>query len=518
MKKARLEKSYWGYIFIIPFFVTYLIFATYPLALTFYQSLTDRQTFEFRGIREIPASLAEDGSGRIIVAGEALELLTDEQGDYVMLPMDVPSREPRRAEIILGDERQVTAVAFMDGEEFVGFNNFYRSRFIEFESFTQIPVTLVEGFMGVPDSLRLGPGRNLRIRPADETFDSEYVLLTPLFGFEHVLRDEQIMTITRNDDGTIYISSTNVVMFQDDVHQIFIDYADNREYIILDDGSERDIVRTGDGEIRVGSLQVNGVFGITNYRNAFFNTPLLWIMGFVPQIALALLLAAWFTDTKLRAKGQSFFKTVFYMPNMMTAATISALFLSFVGAGGIIHQLALAIGYIETAADPITSEWFTRALIAFINTWMWFGNTMIIMIAGINSISLSLFEAARIDGANSRKIFWHITVPMIKPILTFTFIQSLVGGLQMFDIPALLAGATYTNLHEGAMTTIMTSIQQVAFEGNYAMGLASAMSVVLFLITAVFGSVIFVLMRDRSDEKWLKQQAKQQKHANGGKK
>jgi multiple sugar transport system permease protein len=131
-------------------------------------------------------------------------------------------------------------------------------------------------------------------------------------------------------------------------------------------------------------------------------------MGFIPQMAIALLFASWFTNVKLRIRGQGFFKVVFYMPNIMTAATIGALYLAFINGGGIIHQIAVSAGYIESN-EVLRDIWFTRGSIASINAWMWFGNSMIILMAAINSINVSLFEAARIDGANTTKIFWKVT-------------------------------------------------------------------------------------------------------------
>ena len=73
----------------------------------------------------------------------------------------------------------------------------------------------------------------------------------------------------------------------------------------------------------------------------------------------------------------------------------------------------------------------------FIQTWMWFGNTMIMLMSGIQGINPSLFEAASIDGATSGQVFRKITLPLLSPILAYTLVTSMIGGLQMFDIPYL---------------------------------------------------------------------------------
>jgi ABC-type sugar transport system permease subunit len=69
---------------------------------------------------------------------------------------------------------------------------------------------------------------------------------------------------------------------------------------------------------------------------------------------------------------------------------------------------------------------------------MWFGNTTILLMAGIMGIDSSIFEAAQIDGASSWQTFWHVTLPSIKPILVYVLLTSLIGGIQMFDVPQIL--------------------------------------------------------------------------------
>ena len=78
-----------------------------------------------------------------------------------------------------------------------------------------------------------------------------------------------------------------------------------------------------------------------------------------------------------------------------------------------------------------------QGVVIFIQTWMWYGYTMIILISGVLGISLEIFEAAEVDGANGWQTFWYITIPNIRTILLFTLVTSLIGGLNMFDIPKL---------------------------------------------------------------------------------
>lgn len=245
---------------------------------------------------------------------------------------------------------------------------------------------------------------------------------------------------------------------------------------------------------------------------AFGNTWIMWIMNFIPQILLALLLAKWFTDPHLRIRGQGAVKIMVYMPNIITAASIAVLFYSLMAyPQGPFNAMLARLGVIDRAAylNPGTtatvavnfleSGKYTRAAIAFINFWMWYGNTMIIFIAGILGISPSLYEAAEVDGASGGQSFRFITLPLIRPIMLYTLVTSLIGGMQMYDIPALM-------LQQGspakAMTqTSMMYIMELIFDGTRDYGRGAAVSVLLFIVTGILSLTLFFLMRDRDSRK-----------------
>ena len=102
-----------------------------------------------------------------------------------------------------------------------------------------------------------------------------------------------------------------------------------------------------------------------------------------------------------------------------------------------------ASGILPEAMHYLQNPTITRAIVIFIQWWMWFGQTIIILMAGMTAISLSLYESAMVDGANAWQMFRRITVPLLKPILIYIFVTSLVGGMQMFDIPYLLDGRSW---------------------------------------------------------------------------
>lgn len=250
-----------------------------------------------------------------------------------------------------------------------------------------------------------------------------------------------------------------------------------------------------------GLTQIGPTFvGLENYKTILFNTDLpkyayntllIWIVGFIPQIVIAMLLALLFTNARLKLRFTGFFKTVIYMPNLIMASAFSMLFWALFSDIGPVNNLLVAMGY-----EPI--NFFqningTRGLIALMNFLMWFGNTTILLMSGVMGIDGSILEAAQIDGASPWKTFWHVTLPSIKPIVVYVFLTSLIGGIQMFDVPQIL-----TNGSGGPDRTSMTMIMYLnkhLFSKNY--GLAGALSVILFIITAIFSFIIYRNLMER---------------------
>lgn len=217
------------------------------------------------------------------------------------------------------------------------------------------------------------------------------------------------------------------------------------------------------------------------------NTLIMWVMGFVPQILVSLLLASWFSNPSLRLKGQGFFKTVIYLPNLIMASAFAMLFFTLFSDGGPVNSILIQMGIRQEPFKFFASVWGTRSLVAFMNFVMWFGNTTILLMAGMMGIDTSLFEAAQVDGATSRQIFVRITLPLLKPILVYVMITSLIGGLQMFDVPQILTNGSGEPMRS-SMTLIMY-LNKHLFSKNY--GMAGALSVLLFIVTGILSLIVF---------------------------
>ena len=203
---------------------------------------------------------------------------------------------------------------------------------------------------------------------------------------------------------------------------------------------------------RSGLTQIGPNFvGLANYAKLFQdgdiwiyfkNTMIMWVMGFIPQILVSLLLAAWFSNPSLRLKGQRFFKTVIYLPNLIMASAFAMLFFTLFADGGPINAMLMQSGILKQAYSFFSHAWSARTLVAVLNFLMWFGNTTILLMAGMMGIDSSLYEAAEVDGATSSQIFRKITLPLLRPILIYVMITSLIGGMQMFDVPQILTNGT----------------------------------------------------------------------------
>ena len=255
--------------------------------------------------------------------------------------------------------------------------------------------------------------------------------------------------------------------------------------------------------------------GLKNYASMlaevpkyFANTIIMWLMGFLPQIIISLLLASWVTDLRLRLKFQGFFKTVIYMPNLIMASAFAMLFFTLFSdtANGPINSILLNLGLIAEPIRWMTNVWSARGLVGLMNFLMWFGNTTIILMAAIMGVDPGLYEAAELDGASSRQMFWKITMPLIKPMLVYTLITSLIGGLQMFDVPQVLTNGKGTP--NNSTTTIVMYLNQHLYSKNY--GTAGAISVLMFLICGVLCVLVYATLT-RQDDGLTKAQRKARK-------
>lgn len=233
-----------------------------------------------------------------------------------------------------------------------------------------------------------------------------------------------------------------------------------------------------------------------SFRQALANTFIIWILNFIPQIFMALLLTAWFTSRRNKMRGKGLFKVLFYLPNIITAASIAILFFALFGYPvGPVNSLLLKLGIVEEPVYFLISKTSARLIVAFIQFWMWYGYTMIILTSGVLGINPEIFEAAEIDGTTGLQTFLYITLPNLKTILLYVLITSMIGGLNMFDIPKMFMQGGPDN----ATLTTSVFIYNQAFSGSYLYNRAAAASMIMFVIIAIFSGLLFFVMRDKSE-------------------
>ncbi len=235
--------------------------------------------------------------------------------------------------------------------------------------------------------------------------------------------------------------------------------------------------------------------GLANYKRvildkffwiSLWNTVRIWIVNIVLQLGLAFLLMMVFSDMKYKIQGLAAFRIIYYLPNLIAATSVAFLFATLLdwryGTFNImINSICKLFGANYNPVDWLGDSAYAGHTIAVIQAWMWFGNSFIMLMAGVQGISKDYFEAAAIDGAGRWTIFGKITIPLLKPIMMYVAITSLIGGLQMFDLPFLMsnkASASYNSLQ-----TVMMYLYKFGFTaGTVQTGYASAVAYMLFLI------------------------------------
>lgn len=240
------------------------------------------------------------------------------------------------------------------------------------------------------------------------------------------------------------------------------------------------------------------------------NTIIMWLGNFIPQIIVSLVLAAWLSDSKIKLRATGAYKIIIYLPSVVTAASVSVLFNALFSKYGPITKTLVSWGILDKNFDFMLSTAGTRGLISMILFWMWFGNTTLLLISGVLGIDPSIYEAADIDGANTVQKFFKITLPLLKPILMYVLITSSIGGLQMYDIPALFnrSKTGFIGLPDDTSTTLTMYIMRLYTSD---VGKAAAVSVFLFIITLVISLVFFATLGDKEAKKLEKERKRRLK-------
>ena len=245
----------------------------------------------------------------------------------------------------------------------------------------------------------------------------------------------------------------------------------------------------------IGMKNFERLFADDFFLTAVRNTWLIWLLNFIPQIGVALLLSVWFTNTRLKIKAVGVWRALFFLPNLLIPVSVAALYFSLFSYYGPVNQFMVRNGLLPEAMHYLQDGTITRSIVVFIQWWTWFGQTVIIVMAGMTAIPLPLYEAAMVDGATSTQMFWRITVPLLRPILIFIFVTSLVGGMQIFDIPYLLTDGRGAPNNSILTNNILMYMRFSSSRGH--IGAAASVGILIFIMTSIAALGIFYFMRER---------------------
>jgi len=279
-------------------------------------------------------------------------------------------------------------------------------------------------------------------------------------------------------------------------------YIGLKNYVEYFSGIGKSLTKVYDKAVKDGNSKgfatwVKTIFNYDEYHTdlkAIATTWKIWLINFIPQIAIAMLLSVWFNSSFLKLKMVGLWRSLLYLPNMLMPATVGVIFWKFFQ-NTLAPANQLLYGTLKILSEPkefMLDTSFSPLLVSFIQWWMWYGNTIVILVAGMSSISASLYESANIDGAGGWKMFRYITLPSLRPILVYTLVTSLVGGMQMFDIPYLFSP------NGGIKNETLTLFIRMnnLYKKGMVLGKAATVGVIILFISSIASLLIFRVLRD----------------------
>jgi cellobiose transport system permease protein len=230
------------------------------------------------------------------------------------------------------------------------------------------------------------------------------------------------------------------------------------------------------------------------FWNAVENTLGIWVISTIPQLLLALVIAH-VLNRSLRVR--TFFRMGILLPQVTSLVAVALIFSQLFGYRyGLVNYLLNQVGIenVNWEAGRISS-WVALSTMV---TWRWVGYNALLYLAAMQSIPYDLYEAAAVDGARSRRQFFHITIPMLRPVIIFTVIISTIGGLQLFTEPYLfqpVKGSATGGSARQYQTVAMYLYEKAFGSTQFDFGYAAAIAWCMFLLIAVIACINFMIVR-----------------------
>ncbi len=210
----------------------------------------------------------------------------------------------------------------------------------------------------------------------------------------------------------------------------------------------------------------------------------LYLLIQVPiMLILAILLAQLLNNKDLKFKG--LFRTCVFLPCATSLVSYALIFRSLFAQEGLINSILVKLHILESGYNFLGNAASAKVVIIIALVWRWTGYNMVFYLSGLQNIEYSVYEAAKIDGANGWKTFWGITVPLLKPTIIMTFIMSINGTLQLFDESVNLTKGGPAN----ATITMSHYVYNTCFINVPNFGYASAMAFLIFIMVAILAFI-----------------------------
>lgn len=229
------------------------------------------------------------------------------------------------------------------------------------------------------------------------------------------------------------------------------------------------------------------------FKRSVGNTFLYLIVQVPIMLILAMLLAQLLNNKDLKFKG--FFRTCVFLPCATSLVSYSLIFKYMFATNGLINAILLKLGLISQSINFLGTTSTARMVIIIALIWRWTGYNMVFYLAGLQNIEYSVYEAAKIDGANAWQTFFQITVPLLRPTIVMTAIMSINGTLQLFD--------ESVNLTNGGPANSTITMSHYIYNNSFGDGVANfgystALSFIVFIMVAVL-ALINLRVGDKRD-------------------
>ena len=254
----------------------------------------------------------------------------------------------------------------------------------------------------------------------------------------------------------------------------------------------------------IGIENYISIFKDVLFWRALKNTLVIGIIAHIP-ILLGGLALAFILNSKL-IKGENIFKTIYFMPMVTSAVAISIVFQQMFGNNyGVINYFNVLLGGNKINWLGGDGSLIKVAVIVMF-AWKWVGWNMVIYLAGMQGISSDIYEAASIDGASQTQVLFKICIPLLKPIIIFTVIQSTIGMFNLFTEPFILTNQNWNGGTNNGGLTLMMYLLNKAPQGGTLYGYASAVAYIITMMIVLISILVNKGTTDKSDPDYIAHQ------------